>query len=323
MYEIVKKIDNQKYNSTNFLGSLEEFGLEQVTVKDMISSPCLISITPQHMSSKMISGVVLAGMQAARVKTPNDKAAGLNVQDVPINFLSIKSDSLITSEDMNVLAHDIFIEIEKQNGSKLVSIDVLEKYFRNLNFFTYCNGLCFCLEFEEALKKEMESIGYLKDDISMSLNQIAVVDCFYDLWDEGRIPIRESDLTIISFVDINEEELIPQVREGLKSEFYNEVGNDGFIASNLKENIGFIWYDGTGEHKLSKYLRDDNTIKLQVVSTVSGLINNSLQNSKNEDFVRISKEDIIQNMKSVCKSMTINEFDRNLQYTELNSKTIH
>ncbi len=267
MLQIFKKCEKSVNNP---------YGVKEIKDLANYDRPFLLCISSQDQIDKSVFGIIKEGARAARVRTSDELAGGFKIDEMPIDFLGIKyTYSNIKDKKSNSLVDDFLYPFLK-NG------DDIYKQARKINIFAYCNAANVYVQAEKRLKELLLNDGYLEGEIKEILSQIGLITI------ASEIDISKTYATSILFKDANDREVHDR---------NSKIASDRMITNNRESYFGkignnslFFGYNGTGEHELKEYLKDDNLVKPSLCSAVSYLVENSILNNMVDELIPIKRD---------------------------------
>ena len=251
-------------------------GVSKIEDLSSYDRPFLFCISPQESLDKSIFGTIKEGARAARVRTSDELAGGFKIEEMPVDFLGIKHDYKTPGEDIDIV--DDFLYPYLKRGTDI------KKQARKMNFFTYCNATVVYKNIEEKLKSRLLNDGYSENDIKEILSQISLVSI------GSEVDISNIFASAIMFKDVNDGEVFDKISKiALKQ--MNLLGRETYAGFLKKDNSPAVFtYNGTGNHSLKEYFKDDSLIKCPISAVVSMLLLSSINNSQSDNFIPISSK---------------------------------
>ena len=203
----------------------------------------------------------------------------------------------------------IFPFLIKDNTKK---IDKIIKNARRINLMTYCDGILTYERIEKRLEEKLSDYGLTKEDIDSILSQMSLVAI-------GTMRDTSSfKATTVTFLDINDSEISNSKTTIYQKLLYDKNKKSLYGTLKNPNNILYI-YNGTGEHNLKEYLKNESIVKPAVCSVLSKFLENSIENEKTNNLIKISSKDTLEQLKTYAdetKSPTdlLKELDSKLSY---------
>ena len=125
--------------------------------------------------------------------------------------------------------------------------------------------------------------------------------------------------TTMSFLDINDPEVMTMATTKLKE----HLDQTPYEASLLpfSENSGLYYFEGTGEHSIKEYLKDESKGKIPLEMMICSSLNNSIHNQKTSNFVPLKYKSISSTLTEFLPYQTTKSkeelkraFDQELEY---------
>ena len=315
MYKLYKRVPKTK----DFM-----YGVKPIEESEnpFLEGPCLLCISGQYdnsLAKKSNFGVVKEGMKMARLRVRGQKNAGFDVKDFPVSFLAIELDkkdeerSMTQEERITEFVTKYFVPLVSVDGKRIDCTKAM-KNMRNVNIMSYCNGTKLTQQIEGILIKKMYELGYTEEEITMIQSQMCMFPIATD-----RLRGKQKS-TCISFKDIEDEEVNENVTEEEEKEVSSSsIEEELFEYSDTESSY---LYRGDGFHSFKKYTEEERAMTVCLSSAISKALENSVENSKGEDFIPISAKKLTSNFKSIMKrfsekakiSELMTELDKNLTY---------
>lgn len=247
------------------------FGIKEIDL-DNYNKPFLLCISAQEKDDKSVFGIIKEGARAARVRTTDEYAAGYKIDEMPIDFLGLKFDN---KEGMN-LSDFIYGFLKKD--------DNIKKQARKINFFTYCNATKIYVELEKQLKEKLINDGYTEIEVIDILSQISLISI------ASKIDISKINASSILFKDVNDREVYDSISK-IASKKMNELDRETYIGRLSGKNAPIIFtYNGTGEHELKEYFKEECVIKCPICAVTKVVLDNSILNTVSDELIPISSQ---------------------------------
>ncbi|MBQ3307722.1 MAG: hypothetical protein IJG68_05995 [Bacilli bacterium] len=270
MIKIYKKI-NKTMN--NLYGSCEIKNIND------LNKPFLLCISDSDSFDKAIFGIIREGAHAARVYTTQENAAGFKIEKMPIDFLGIKR---IENEEKieNELSKDFLLPFLKLHGLNKNSI---MKQARKINLFTFGDG---CITYKNSEKELFSGLcneGFSKKEAEEILSQISLtaLGTKEELSDLYATNIRFIDLCNIKTQNEKLREYGNILMRNKTLSMYCPIG---------KKNSYDYLFLGQGKYSAKDYLKDECPAKAAISAVVSFFLQNSLDNLKSNNLVRINRD---------------------------------
>lgn len=241
------------------------------------NNPFLLCISSQEKDNKSVFGLIKEGARAARVRTTDEYAAGYKIDEMPVDFLGIKFDE----GNNNYNLCDFIYDFLKRDNN-------IVKQARKINFFTYCNATRIYVELEKQLKEKLSNDGYSEKEISEILSQISLISI------GSKVDISKISAAAIIFKDANDREIFDNTSK-IAMKKMNMLDRETYIGYLGNDKAPAIFtYNGSGNHELREYFKDDSVIKCPLCAAVSTVLDNSISNTKSDDFIPISSKLLLQ-----------------------------
>ncbi len=245
-------------------------GIEEIDL-DNYDKPFLLCIAAEG-TDKSTFGVIKEGARAARVKTTDEFAAGYKIDEMPVDFLGLKFDN----EKGISLSEFMYMFLKRGNDIK--------KQARKINFFTYCNATKIYVEVEKQLKEKLINDGYTEKEVIDILSQISLISI------ASQIDISKVNASSIIFKDVNDIEVYDSISK-IASRKMNQLNRETYIGNLSGNNAPSIFtYNGTGEHELKEYFKEESIIKCPICAVVKTVLNNSYLNANSDELIPISSQ---------------------------------
>ena len=270
MFKIIKKCEKSEDNP---------YGIIEINSLSELNKPFLMCLSSIEDDNNSVFGLIKEGARAARVRTTDELAGGFKIDEMPFDFLGIKNceDGLFSS-----LTDVIYSIITKDKD-----VDSMIKNARNINFFVYCNATKIYVEMEKRIIERLKIDGISEEDIKKILTQISLVSI------ASNVKLSHVYATTVLFKDANDGEVYDYVSNiSLKKMAIN--GRQVFIDYLKKENNSIAFaFNGTGEHLLKEYFKDNNIVKSSLCACVSYFVENSIKNNSSHEFEPISIKKVL------------------------------
>jgi hypothetical protein len=274
MLQIYKKCEKSVNNP---------YGVKEIKDLANYDRPFLLCISAQDQIDKSVFGIIKEGARAARVRTSDELAGGFKIDEMPLDFLGIKyTYSNIKDKKASSLVDDFLYPF------LLRGVDIF-KQARKINLFVYCNAANVYVQAEKRLKELLLKDGYLESEIKDILSQIGLISI------ASEIDISRTHATSILFKDANDSDVYDR---------NSKIASDRMISSNRMSYVGrignnslFFGYNGSGEHELKEYLKDDNLVKPSLCSAVSYLVESSILNSMVDELIPINRDQLLKRVR--------------------------
>lgn len=300
MLEIYERVPKESSNP---------YGIKKI--EKVKEEPFLLCISAQDRFPKSVFGLIREGMQAARVRTSQEDGPGYDVSNFPVHFLGMSYQLEQNRRSAGeALAEEVFIPLLGEEKKDLLEV---ERKMRNINIMTYCDGTRTYMEAEKKLEEYMKEKQYSEEEISLILSQISVT-AIATMQDTSSLKA-----TTMSFLDINDPEVMTMATTKLKE----HLDQTPYEASLLpfSENSGLYYFEGTGEHSIKEYLKDESKGKIPLEMMICSSLNNSIHNQKTSNFVPLKYKSISSTLTEFLPYQTTKSkeelkraFDQELEY---------
>ncbi len=295
MIKIYKKCEKTMDNPT---------GAVELTNLKSYDKPFLLCISPQELIDKSVFGIIKEGARAARVRTSDEFAGGFKIDEMPVDFLGIKND-LKDKNNFDLVDDFLYPYLKKGTDIKLQA--------RKINVFAYCNGTYVYVEIENKLKNKLLNAGYSAENVKEILSQISVISV------ASEVDLSNTYATSILFKDVNDTEVFDKVSK-VTTKKMNELARNtyaGYIDKEYKHAI--FTFNGTGEHDLKEYFKEENFVKSSLCAVVSFVLNNSVQNTNSYKLMPINGRMLLQyamryNNEFEDMNALLNKLDQEITY---------
>lgn len=276
---------------------------------------------------KDVNGAIKTIIEMSRLKTSNNPNAKFDIEDFPVNFLSVKYGDKISSDEKGIseFTEKYLYPLIEKDGQKLEAKQAM-KNIRNINMMTYCNGTEFALEVEKLLINEMYKIGYEENDIDKIINQMCVFPISTNMLDGKQVKA-----SYMSFRDINDIEVGWWSEQERKDFIKNFPFGEEYGMLGGEDSAAVYCINGNGEHRLKHMIQQGIAMPTCISSSVSKALNNAIKNHFEEndnDFSPISLELLVEDYEKYIeqgksgktKEEIMKGFDEQLKYTNVNKK---
>jgi len=308
MLTVYKKVDKSLENPS---------GIIEINVND-IEKPFLLCISAQSNHDKSIYGIIRQGAQAARVYTTQENAARFKTYDFPIDFLGVrfKKDKLYENSSSEIVESFLYPFLIG-NGE---SFECILKQARKVNFMTYCDGTLTYEDIEKQLEDKLTRLNFHPDTIENILSQISLT-AIGTLVDTSHFKA-----TSTTFVDVNDLEISNGRTIGYQKILQTKQQKSIYGTIGRENNILYI-YEGSGNHELKEYFKDDKIVKPAISSVISFHLENSIKNEKSDTLIPISSSGILQQLHTYADEnktshLLLEKLDNKLQYDNSSKYTI-
>lgn len=264
-------------------------GIKIIENVNELNKPILLCLSPQDNLDNAVYGIVKMGMQAARVNTTEEMAAGFIPELMPVDFIGLKFEK-DDKYDSNYeeIADKLIYPIIVEDGK--ISKDKMIKNARKVNIFAFCDGTLTYKNIEKYLKEKLNYLKLDSETIMKIVNQIAVVSL------ATIVQTENFNATTVTFIDINDNEILT---ERIKSyRLLLEKKQQKSLYGTAKNNTSTLFISqGEGKHALKSYLKNDQILKPSISSIVSMVLENSIANNQSDELIPITKEEIQKNLK--------------------------
>lgn len=261
-----------------------------------LDGPCFLCWAARYVDIKTfqkdIFGTVKIGMKMARLRTREELASGYDVKDFPVKFLGVKNNS-DGSEPIKDFFSKYFLPLISKDGNKL-SLEDAMKNMRNVNIMCHCAATSQVIQLEENIINSMKELGYSDNEISSIQSQMCVFPF------ETGVKLGDFKSTTISFVDINDKEVPFKVGE--RGEDIKRLARESVISDTMRRlsnNEAIYALDGTGEHRLGKYIEEGKVMPVCISRIVSNALENSIVNSRRKEFTPIDIPGLVKGVKEI------------------------
>lgn len=269
-----------------------------------IDKPILLCLSAQDNHDKSIYGIMRQGMAAGRLYTTVDDGALFKLADFPVDFLGVRyriDESRIdkATEIVEKLIYPII-----NNGNK--DIESVIKRARRINIMTYCDGTLTYEAIERILKEKLLGDGHSDDDVRRIINEIKLVAI------GTMVDTRELDATSVTFVDVNDNEIVDE-RTGYFRKLLGDNNANRVFGTLNKDNNCLFLYNGSGNHSLKEYFKSTSLASPALFSVVTRMLEATVAGEK------ISSEDLITALDTYSREDTpyeelVSRLDSSLSY---------
>lgn len=271
MVTMFQKINKSKKNL---------FGAQELNIKDKpLLKPTMICISAQARHAKSVHGIVREGMQAARLRTTQNRAAKYDLDSFPVQFVGVSYDYKDKSFE-DSLAQDYFLPILSNYGTKL-TIDQAKRNMRNITIMTYCDGIHVYKDFEVSLVKELQKIGYTNTEIQELFKELSLI-AVETMQDTASVLA-----TSFQLVDTQDTEIWELGTKALIEGLEKQNTNHDFIR--IGNHNGIYYYNGTGNHSIKAYFNENNLANSIISVIVSQSLSRSIDKNREFSFEAIQK----------------------------------
>ena len=248
-------------------------GCEELTDFENYDRPFMMSLSSQDLIDNSVFGLIKEGARAARVRTSDELAGGFKIDEMPFDFLGLKyTPDKVKNQRIDKLVNDFIYPYLKRGND-------IKKQARKINFFVFCDGTIKYIEAERKLKELLALDGYNDEEIRDILSQISVVSIASDA------KIADLYATTFLFKDVNDQEVYDKTSRVCANKL---PVNRNTVIHQLSNTVRVFAFNGTGEHSLREYLKDNSYAKPSLCAVVSYLVENSIINSKSDELVPIN-----------------------------------
>lgn len=248
-----------------------EYGIIEINSVSEITKPVLICMSSLEDDNSTF-GTIKEGARAARVRTTDELAGGFKIDEMPVDFLGIRSE---TDGPFRNIADDFLYPIIVKDRD----VSSMKKRTRKINFFVYCNAAQAYMQIENRLHERLLLDGFSEEDIRDVLSQISLVAI------ATNVNLNHTLATTVIFKDVSDREVYDKVSRQAEK---NLVRNNRMSTLvNLQNGLAYVYY-GNSEHSLKNYLKDESMVKPSLCATVSRLIENSVMNEYSSELIPIS-----------------------------------
>jgi len=265
------------------------YGLKEIDKNEnpFINGPCLLCISAQFDAEmpKSNFGIAKEGMKVARLRVREQPNAGFDLKEFPVKFIAIQRDrkterrKLFEKEAIIEFTNKYLFPLIEKNSLKIEVIQAM-KNMRNVNILSNCDATSFVQEMEELLLNRMKELGYSEEECEKIQSQM----CIFPISTNRLNGAQKS--TCVSFKDINDSEVNDNV--SIEQEQIVLQSNIGEALFKFSENELAYLFNGEGHHNLKRYTQAGRAMGVCLSSAVSKALENSIFNSRSEEFVPIS-----------------------------------
>lgn len=319
MYKLYKRVQKTKEYM---------YGIKTIENDEnpFLEGPCLLCISAQLDNSyakKSNFGIVKQGMQMSRMRVRGSINAGFDINEFPVNFLAIEIDNqgkgrtMEKEERTKVFVDKYLVPLISDNG-KRIDTNKAMKNMRNVNMLSYCDGTVAIQNMEENLVSRMQEIGYTNEECIKIQSQMCMIPISTD-----RLSGTQKS-TCISFKDIYDDEVCDNVTQEEQQAVEESQIKERIIKYSNNE-IAYL-FAGDGEHDLKKYTQAGIAMSVCLSDVVSRVLQNSIENYLNPNFVPINVQELTGNMEAIMQKAEegssredlMQELDSNLEYEGAN-----
>lgn len=271
MVTMFQKIDKSKKNL---------FGFQELRKEDKpLLKPTMICLSAQARHAKSIYGIVREGMQAARLRTTQNRAAKYALNDFPIQFVGMSYDYKDNSFEDSI-AKDFFLPILSNHGTKL-NIEQAKQNMRNITFMTYCDGVQVYKDFEVSLIKELQKLGYSNEEIKEIMQEVVLVAV--ETMQDTSVCLATS----FQLVDTQDKEIWELGTKALIDGLEKQNTNHDFIRTG--NHHGIYYYNGSGNHSIKAFFEYGNLANSIISIIVSQSLTRSINHNNDFSFETVQK----------------------------------
>ena len=301
MITVYNKINKSRENTSGF---------QVVSSVDELERPFLLCLSAQNNYSKTIFGIMREGAQAARLLTTQGVAGKFKLDEFPVDFLGVrfKKDEEYTQSYIEI-ADKLIYPFLKKNGEDLNSI---RKQARKVNILTYCDGAKTYQGIEERLQTLLKRDGFSDEDIHEILSLFGLAAL------ETEIETGSLHATSAAFIDVNDREIYNEKVDAYRSLLQGQ-DFQSMHAPLGKTNAALYIYEGTGNHNVKEFFKENCMAKPVVASVVSYFLENSLANEHSQRVIPLKLEEVLSQMdyfsnEQVRPEELLEELDEELSY---------
>lgn len=251
--------------------------------------PVLLCVSAQD-DPKSVFGITKFGMNVVGIQVRDFNPEGYNLDGFPALFCSIKLENSkedTSKEDEFQQFYDDYFKCVVEENSQRRNVDDVAKSLRNLNIIGYCNGNERIEKIIQALKTNMNKIGYSKEEIDYAISQIGLVTLATDC------DTRKIGCTVVDFHDMKDREVSGKFMhsETGKRLEENETTLEGFqVIDERRVEYALINSD---EHSMKHYFKDGVATPACLKKVVSNLLISSINASKGS-FKPLTPEQMVE-----------------------------
>lgn len=299
MVTMFQKMDKSKKNI---------FGFQELRKEDKpLLKPTMICLSAQARHAKSVYGIVREGMQAARLRTTQNRAAKYELTSFPVQFVGMSYDYNDQSFEDSI-AQDFFVPILSNDGVKL-PIEEAKHNMRNITFMTYCDGVQLYKDFEISLTKCLQQLEYTSAEIKEIMQELVLVAV------ETMQDISLCLATSFQLVDTQDKEIWELGTKALIDGLEKQNTNHDFIR--IGNHHGIYYYNGSGRHSIKEFFEFNNLANSIISTIVSQSLTRSIKHSNEFSFEFIQKmiNSIIKHYNlGYTPQEILNDIDSNLDY---------
>ena len=196
-----------------------------------------------------------------------------------------------------------FVPLVSVDGKRIDCTKAM-KNMRNVNCMCYCNGTKFVQQIEDILIEKMNDLGYTEEEIIMIQSQMCMFPIATD-----RLRGKQKS-TCVSFKDIDDDEVNKNVSEEEEERVSNSSLEEELFEYSDTE-MSYL-YRGDGSHSLLNYTTEERAMTVCLSSAISKALENSIENSKSDEFIPISAKKLTSNFKNIMK-----KFSEKIKFAEI------
>lgn len=301
MLTIYKKVEKNLDNLS---------GIIQIKNINELNKPFLLCLSAQNNHDKSIYGIIREGTIAARVYTSKDPGARFKIDDFPVYFLGLRyqKDNKY-KENYEEIVDDFLYPFLIGKGK---TIDEIKKQARRINLMTYCDGTEVYCKVENRIIQRLTSDGFSGKDIDDIISQISLT-AIGTMVDTSILKANT-----VTFIDVNDTEISNNETSMYKKELQKRNKKSIYGTFSGTNNTLYV-YDGSGEHDLKEYFKDDSIVKPAISGVLTSFLENSIENEQSQSLIRLSSSDSISRLieyadESISSSSLLEKLDNSLSY---------
>ena len=260
-----------------------------------LDGPCLLCVSAQDKDNKSLFGFTKMGARMARIRVKGNNGARISLDEIPVSFLSLKSDN----EDREENNVEKFVEkyikpllIDKDGLAK--SKEIAVKAIRNINIMSNCDGTIRATNIIKEIEKILIELNYNSNDIGEILSQISLISF------QTEADLSNCQASIIDFHNLNDEEVEinpNNINDDMLSS--HDDSRNGESVKKLKNRIEVL-IDGEDSHYVSDYIETGEAMPVIVYTIVSSVLENSIDNKlHNITYSPLSIEELFEKAKDI------------------------
>lgn len=256
------------------------FGFQELRKEDKpLLNPTMICLSAQARHAKSVYGIVREGMQAARLRTTQDRAAKYDLANFPVQFVGMSYDYQNKSFEDSI-AQDYFLPILSNYGTRL-PLEQAKQNMRNITFMTYCDGVRIYKDFEISLVKSLQELKYSNDEIKEIMQELVLVAV------ETMQDTSTCLATSFQLVDTQDTEIWELGTKALIDGLEKQNTNHDFIRTG--NHHGIYYYNGSGSHSIKAFFQTGNLANSIISIIVSQSLTRSIKHNNEFSFESVQK----------------------------------